>query len=386
MRSHAVAAVSPASDPELYIECALDLYRHYQQSALRGRPLIINTPGWVLGTGLDLLTELTSKLGPTDVIYMSEDGPNETVEALKATAKGNFGTLPSQQSEFTTRTAIHLRAMQAMAYFHTVQRPGSGDLSWTSEPLAAMPPLQVRYSGEKQGILGILSYELQPSAELLAETINGSILAIVEIEDAKAFRDLFHGIQEPQSSGDDNNDGAMDIDEDDEGKRLDLAAAVGTQIARTPEDIPFIPNPDSRSLDPRYSRSLGLVLLRGIDVANRSLQVLTPVPLSLIEESRRNGRHLVLVHGRFDTPGWAYTEDAYAQSFTEGANDEGTVEIADGDTDSDDSADEPEKLEERTDFATPWVEVLRGSEKRPVGSRVWRVRRDLGKAGPGGGD
>lgn len=383
MRSHAVASVSPASDPELYIECALDLYRHYQQSALRGRPLIINTPGWVLGTGLDLLTELTSKLAPTDVIYMSEDGPSETVEALKATTKGNFATLPSQQSEFTTRTAAHLRAMQAMTYFHTVRRSGSGDLSWTSEPLTAMPPLQVRYSGKNPGILGILSYELQPSADLLAETINGSILAIVEIEDAKAFRGLLHDNQERQSSGD-GDGGAMDIDEDDEDERLDLAGDVGTQIATTPEGIPFIPNPDSRSLDPRYSRSLGLVLLRGIDVANRSLQVLTPVPLSQIEESRRNGRHLVLVHGKFDTPGWAYTEDAYALSFTEAANEEGTVEIADGDTDSDDSAaDEPEKLEEEGDYSgTPWVEVLQGSEKRPVGSRVWRVRRDLGKAGP----
>ncbi|ROT35775.1 GRC3 protein [Sodiomyces alkalinus F11] len=386
LRSHAVASVSPASDPELYIECALDLFRHYQQSALRGRPLIINTPGWVFGTGLDLLTELVSKLAPTDVIYMSEDGPSETVEALKGTAKNAFVTLPSQQSEFTTRTALHLRAMQAMTYFHSV-RSRSGDVSWTPEPLTAMPPLQVRYSGESPGILGILSYELQPPAGLLAETVNGSILAIVEIEDAKAFRDLFHTIQGPPPS---SSDGAMDVDEDDEddeGKRLALTAALETQLARTPEGIPFIPNPDSRSLDPRYSRSLGLVLLRGIDVASRSLQVLTPVPLSLIEESRSNGHHLVLVHGKFDTPGWAYTEDAYARSFTEGANEEGTVEIAEGDTDSDDSADEPENLEDAGDFTgTPWVEELRGNEKRPVGSRVWRVRRDLGKAGPGGGD
>jgi polynucleotide 5'-hydroxyl-kinase GRC3/NOL9 len=27
----------------------------------------------------------------------------------------------------------------------------------------------------------------------------------------------------------------------------------------------------------------------------------------------------------------------------------------------------------------PWVEMLHGSQKRAVGSKVWRVRRDLGR-------
>ncbi|KAM0324828.1 hypothetical protein ACHAQA_007794 [Verticillium albo-atrum] len=378
IRCHATASISPAADPEHYVECAQDLFHHYQQSALRNRPLIINTPGWIQGTGLDLLTELTAKLAPTDVIYMSEDGPMESVEALKGATKGTFTTLPSQQSEFTSRTAAHLRSMQAMSYFHST-RTKSGEVVWNPAPLTATPPLQVQYAGDNAGVLAILSYEFQPPADLLAEAINGAVLALVEIEDPKALRVLpevdfkvFGGVSAPPET-------AMDVDD------KPAAALPETHISRSPEGIPFIANPTSETLDPRYSQALGLVLLRGIDAAKNTLQLLTPISLHRIEESRRAGRHLVLVHGKFDTPGWAYTEDSYSRTYSENVVDEREAEITEEDTDSDDSEAEPEDLAMAGDVAeTPWVEVLRGNEKRPVGSRVWRVRRDLGKGGPGG--
>ncbi|KAF3357610.1 hypothetical protein VDGD_00811 [Verticillium dahliae] len=378
IRCHATASISPAADPEHYVECAQDLFHHYQQSALRNRPLIINTPGWILGTGLDLLTELISKLAPTDVIYMSEDGPTESVEGLRSATRTNFTTLPSQQTEFTSRTAAHLRSMQTMSYFHSI-RASTGQVAWNPAPLTSVPPLQVQYAGENPGFLAILSYESQPPANLLAEAINGSVLALVGIEDGKALRFLpevdFKGFGDVSV----DRETTMDVD----GKPV--ATATGPYVSRSPEGIPFISNPTSQTLDPRYSQTLGLVLLRGIDVAKKSLQLLTPISLHGIEESRKAGRQLVLVHGRFDTPGWAYTEDSYSRTYSETAVDEQETEITEEDTDNDDSEAEPEDLGMAGDVAeTPWVEVLRGNEKRPVGSRVWRVRRDLGKGGPGG--
>jgi polynucleotide 5'-hydroxyl-kinase GRC3/NOL9 len=58
------------------------------------------------------------------------------------------------------------------------------------------------------------------------------------------------------------------------------------------------------------------------------------------------------------------------------------VTVADEDTDEDASegdheADVGPAAREYTQ--TPWVEMLHGNQKRSVGSRVWRVRRDLGK-------
>ncbi|KAF6804529.1 polynucleotide 5 -hydroxyl-kinase grc3 [Colletotrichum sojae] len=366
VRCHAIASVSPASDPDLYLECALDLYQHYQKTCA-GLPLIINTPGWILGTGLDLLTALRKSFNPTEVIYMSEDGPKESVDGLKDEYKGAFTELPSQQSEFTSRTAAHLRSMQALAYFH-MKRSASRQVTWDPAPLSSLPPLVVSYTGKNRGILAIISYEYQPPAELLAETINGSMLCLVETEDIQAFRRL---------RGSEGSE-AMDVDDGN-------APNLDGLVSRTPENIPFIPNSDAHTLDPLYSQTLGLVLLRGIDTKSGTLQLLTPIPLERIAAAKEKGRHLVLVHGKLDSPGWAYTEDLYHQSFGSGADpkDE-TVEVMDEDTDSDDSDQEPENPRLAGDVSgTPWIEVLNDHEKRPVGSRVWRVRRDLGRAGPG---
>ncbi|KAJ0318714.1 hypothetical protein Brms1b_004203 [Colletotrichum noveboracense] len=363
IRCHSIASVSPASDPELYLECALDLYSHYQ-STCQGLPLIINTPGWVLGTGLDLLTELASSFKPTEVIYMSEDGPRESVEGLRAVCKATLSTLPSQQSEFTSRTAAHLRAMQALAYFHT-RRSAPNQISWDPTPLTTSPPLLVNYKGRNRGILGVISYEYQPPPELLTETINGSIMCLVETVNPKAFGRLRGSIKGEE----------MDVDD------AESSAKLEELVSRTTEGVPYIPNSDAQTLDPRYSQTLGLVLLRGIDTKAGALQMLTPIPLERIMAAKEAGHQLVLIHGKLDSPGWAYTEDLYYQSF--GSNDadkDDTMEVMDEDTESDDSDKEPENPHLAGDVnGIPWIEVLQGHEKRPVGSRVWRVRRDLGR-------
>lgn len=342
LRCHALAAVSPSSDPDFYQECAIDLYEKYCQK-LAGIPLIINTPGWVLGTGLALLEMIIGRIAPSQVVYMSEDGPAETVDALRRAARNTFDTVQSQQSEFTTRTAAHLRAMQTMSYFHH-RAIASGRQAWDPSPLSTIVPLQVRYSGPQSGILGILSYNYQPPPELLAEAINGMVLAAVEIEDPKAL----HGL-------------------------------VGIQpaVPRTPEGLPFIPNPDDLALDPRFSNTIGFVLVRGIDSTTESLQIITPVPLPRIQGIRGYGRQIVFVHGKFDAPAWAYTEDLHCRS-TEEENANQAMDIEDQDTSDDDSEVEPDNMENAYDVtAIPWLEALRKNQRRPVGSKVWRVRRNL---------
>lgn len=108
IRSHAIGAISPSLDPSLYLACALDLFAHYRNllQNFPGCPLIINTPGWVLGTGLEILLDLISKARPTEVIYMSQQGPWDVVQSLREEAKlVPVITLPSQASEYTTRTS-----------------------------------------------------------------------------------------------------------------------------------------------------------------------------------------------------------------------------------------------------------------------------------------
>ncbi|KAJ4271685.1 Polynucleotide 5'-hydroxyl-kinase grc3 [Fusarium torreyae] len=378
IRCHSMASVTPASDPDLYLACAADLLETYSKN-FDGVPLIINTPGWILGTGLDLLSELTEKTKPDEVLYMSEEGPSETVDALRTATETTFTELPSQQSEFTSRTAAHLRAMQSMSYFH-LQEATSKSLEssdtpprgkWNASPLSLKSPLLVQYSSPKRGVLGLISYDYQCPPELLADTVNGLVLAAVEIEDAKAFS----GFTQEKTSAEVAS-ATMKLDSGDKCEPPQL-------VSTSPEAIPFIPNYNDAALDPRYSRTIGLVLLRGIDTKSKTLQLITPIPVEEFKHIKSQGRHIVLLHGKFDAPSWAYTEDLYEKAGTDDGNDT-ILQITDEDTEDDQSDAEPEEVDRVSDLTeVPWVEVLKGNQRRPVGSRVWRVRRDLGRNNTG---
>lgn len=353
VRCHALAAITPAANTELYKEAAADLFNTFEKD-FKTLPLVVNTPGWILGTGLELLEEIILQFAPDEVIYMSEDGPAETVEALHSATKGQITSLPSQPTEFAARTGAHLRAMSTMSYFHSKAK-GVGQDEWDEAPLSSMRPWQVAYSGPNKGISGILSYDCQAPPDLLAESINGMVLALVEVEDSKAYGDLVE------------------------------SGSANPVLVKSPAGIPYIANPDDATLDPRYCQTLGLALIRGID--NGTFQILTPIPLVRIEEARKKGRDLVLLHGRFDTPDWAYKEDLYYESSAE--NEEGDSEDPEMEMNPDATAEivvskETREIHEVSATAEkPWIEILKGNEKRPLGSKVWRVRRDLGKNNDG---
>ncbi|KAI0838364.1 hypothetical protein F5Y06DRAFT_45087 [Hypoxylon sp. FL0890] len=383
VRSHALASISPASDPELFLEAALDLMTHYRNTLAR-YPLVINTPGWIQGTGLDLLTSLITSLRPTQVVYMSESGPAEAVEALQESCKATgFSTLPSQASQLTSRTAAHFRLMQTMSYFHAEPRSGETDryrIQWNSKPLTTVPPWQVSYIGPNRGVFGIMFYDYQAPLDLLAEAINGTVLAVVGVESAKAFRCSSERIELPNGATADT----MDIDGDEDEVASSFSSLGKSIISVTPEGIPIIDTANGTTIDPRYSHSLGLALVRGIDIENGVLQLLTPLSAETIEDVASKGGEIVLVSGKFDAPSWAYTEDLYYRAH--GEADDGTDLDESMDVTNDDVDDDPEVGNEVFTEATgatpvPWVEVLRGNQKRGFGSKVWRVRRDLGRTG-----
>lgn len=444
IRSHSLASISPASDPDLYLEAAQDLATHYR-NIMGTCSLLINTPGWIQGTGLDLLTSLIGDFRPTEVVYMSQAGPAEAVEALQEACRATtFSCLPSQGAQITSRTAAQLRAMQTMSYFHadadaeTDVDSDSGLTKWNTDPLTTIPPWIVSYAGPNRGIFGILLYDYQAAPELLADAINGTVLAAVEVESPLAFRDL----AKPQTRGGSAGDGEeivavedegantrMDLDHGDDDKAAAPLRRLSLQeqltIATPAEGLPLVVGTAhghaTTTLDPRHSRFIGLVLVRGIDVRTRTLQLLTPVPAATIEAVGARGSEVVLVSGKFDPASWAYTEDLYYQrdggKGGGGGNDRqggddiqddnrlevmadsdsddepmGAVEDDNGDAGSSESGNESggegqseagvgSKPSAGAPGPSPWIKVLRGNQKRGVGSKVWRVRRDLGRNG-----
>lgn len=388
VRSHALASISPASDPELYLEAAMDLLTHYRNS-LGSYPLVINTPGWIQGTGLDLLTSLITTLRPTEVVYMSESGPAEVVEALQESCKvAKFSALPSQASQLSSRTAAHFRSMQTMSYFHSERTDDIAPecyVRWNTKPLTTIPPYQVGYTGSNRGIFGIMCYDYQAPLDLLADAINGTVLAVVAVQSPKAFR---RSAERAESSVEQDDNGAttdmMDIDDNDNKPQDSVTPSFSSLekkiITTTPEGIPFIDTSNGITLDPKYSHSIGLALVRGIDIENGVLQILTPLDLGSIEALNTCEEEIVLVSGKFDAPTWAYTEDFYFRA--RGEADEGTdpgVLVENGDDVSESGVDDSTGPTDAN--SVPWIEALHGNQKRGVGSKVWRVRRDLGRAG-----
>ena len=84
----------------------------------------------------------------------------------------------------------------------------------------------------------------------------------------------------------------------------------------------------------------------------------------MINDINDQGRKIVLISGKFDTPGWAYTE--------------GLIRKNAGDDNNNEDIDEADRFPD-----IPWVEKLKGSQGRGGGARVWRVRRDLGRSDGG---
>ena len=378
LRSHAIASVTPALDPTHFIECCLDLVSHYKGSTAHARlPLIINTPGWIQGTGLDILAELVKGAQPTEVIYMSHEGPEETVDILKETCatpkvKIPFFTLPSQPGDGpSSRTSLELRTMQTMSYFHLDWPSLSGPCpSWNPAPLTELRPWRVRYRGAGRGFAGILCYDYQPPPFLVSEYLDGMVLALVKVQNKAAFRGLLGPSSlpspSPSSSLPDDFSTRMDLDHHDD-------AAAGTAgIVLSPEGIPLIQNHTGQTLAPEHSRCLGLVLVRGVDAERGELLVLTPVPGDIIAEAAggKDGREgLVLVGGKFDTPTWSYVEDLHRRAAGGGEGEEDDEDEEGGNVAG-------KAVGMAGAEGLPYVEILGNRGKAGF---VWRVRRDLGR-------
>jgi polynucleotide 5'-hydroxyl-kinase GRC3/NOL9 len=359
IRAHSISAVSPSSDPDFYMACAMDLLscsRNLQLSA----SLVINTPGWILGTGLELLCKLITQARPTQVVYMSQDGPLEAIESLQVAANPiSISTLPSQPSENLPRTSAQLRTMQYMSYFH-LDPTSPAKYNWNSNTITSMVPLEVKYAGKGAGIFGILCLGEQPPARIVRDAIDGSLVAVVVVEDLNVL--LSSKYKENRQDG-------------------------NTLLLQTPEGIPYFNPANSFSLDPACSHTIGLAIVRGIDVRQQRLQLLTPIPAWSIKDTRDSEKAVILVSGKLDIPGWAYLEALYKKDTSIEEDNrlweshEATPDSGDAEGDSDVKGDYREYTDSFEN--TPWVELLQGDKGREIGSRVWRVRRDLGKTSGG---
>ncbi|KAI9797884.1 MAG: Polynucleotide 5'-hydroxyl-kinase grc3 [Piccolia ochrophora] len=303
IRAHSIAAVSPREDPLHYKACVANLLDHYRRY-LDPAPLLINYPGWIVGSGLDILLQLITIAQPTDIVYMSEQGPPPIVESIQeAAGNGRIHILPSQGSNNHSHRSSTLRAMQAISYFHQTW-PRDGHLRWDPMSLARTKPWIVSYGGEQPGILGIMLRDEAITPEHLITVLNGSVVAVVAIENSIALTGLHSSLG--------NVPDAMYLDDPPlpHSSNTNHLSPTNPYIHRSPPHLlPLLRLPSNNPLDPTHSHTLGLALIRAIDPTAQTLHLITPIAITTIRPLAKERTQIVLVHGSLDTPGWAYTEE-----------------------------------------------------------------------------
>lgn len=430
VRAHHIGATSPKEDPDHYVLAAMDLMDRYRGllASYPQCPLIINYPGWIFGLGLEVATWLVRSLGLSDVVYMSEKGPAEVVEPLGQAAyeaRIPLVTLPSQPTDFVSRSSAQLRTMQVQSYFHKTRPEAVQNPLWLDTPTSRARPMLVDYAGPRQGIRGIMvmGSEIQPN--MLHDALDGSIVGVVAVETPNPIMgetDTSLWNETPPNAAVENEDDLSDIEMDDSTHSAlrrpatpNARTSMETYVARTAnEDLPylFVGSGSCSPLDPKASHCLGLALVRSINTNSRKLELVTPIPGVQIRHAIQQGHGIVLVRGQLDNPNWAVSEEYYAARATaqrhqrrvaqarKAKHDEEEKEKSDSDDDDEDGATLAvtdvkqqaqirDKLQERIRRASqaPWMTVIEddGKRQREVAQRersLWKLRK---KAYPGSG-
>ncbi|KAI9771492.1 MAG: Polynucleotide 5'-hydroxyl-kinase grc3 [Geoglossum simile] len=297
LRSHHIGYTTPENDPDHYVACAVDLFTQYQKLLFNtpSCPLIINTVGCVKAIGMEILFDLLKPMLTTHLIWLQSDVDLEEELALDQKSLPGVTThrISSHHIKNMSRTPADLRAMQVLSYLHlspelSVETDWDGHgLQWNATPLTHQRPWVVNYSEPKPGILGILILGEVLPVELVATAINGTIVAIVAIEDDDAL---------PTVGGD------REISSDRKGRQRSIVFSVVHDPATS---LPYIPTPGGSPLDPTKTFCVGQALIRGIDTENKTLHLLTPIQASHLPANKK----LVLVRGRTELPAVAFVED-----------------------------------------------------------------------------
>jgi len=395
IRAHHIGSTSPKEDPDHYALATMDLLSQYRSLLARYPqcPLIVNYPGWIFGQGLEVATWLIQCLGLSDVVYMSEKGPAEVVDPLSFAAQQAqvpMTILPSQPTDYVSRSSAQLRSMQIQSYFHLSHPADLRNPLWQGEPLSRTRPLAVDYSGSRQGILGIMVMGSQIHPDMLREVLEGAIVGVTAIESPNAIMGA-SSTRGPSDEGEENDFDAedVDMDTDEQATNGTAASSMSNGVVRTREGLPylFVGSGSCTPLNPKVSNCLGLALIRSVNVASQKLELSMPISSTRLRDAIEQGHQLVLVRGQLDNPNWAVSEEYHAARAAERRFQESIAEAKQG-KDSQ-KIDETKHnrtlamLRERVRRASnvPWMTVVEDNSRRQreAAARqeksLWKLRK-----------
>lgn len=248
IKAHALGDLSPKDQPDSYIAFANDLLRVYRtQLTVKAAPLLINTPGWARGLGLDLTVQIAADAQLSHVVYLgSQEGQDMMRQALSSVPSFYAPENALMQSWTSKYHSPDLRTLQTISYFHSLN---------FNQHLTEIPPYAVSYASS-----GIKGLHVQQDEGILPQDMdicfNGTIVHIVEVEEN---------------------------------------VHIGTSEST---DLPLLTSPQT-ALDPATSKCIGYAIVQSLDKGNHQIRLLTPIDVSGL-----NKKSLILVRGRLQIPLW----------------------------------------------------------------------------------
>ncbi|XP_076921310.1 polynucleotide 5'-hydroxyl-kinase NOL9-like [Bidens hawaiensis] len=141
------------TNPKTYLAYIHALYDYYlekyqQADAKIGVPLVINTPGWVKGMGLDLLVDMLKHIAPTQVVKIRVPDENKNLPPGPFWLKDAHDNQEVTLFEIGSKKLVHAAHDRLLAYFRNCV-PNDASLTTTEEldhELAAHPPYEILMS------------------------------------------------------------------------------------------------------------------------------------------------------------------------------------------------------------------------------------------------
>ena len=275
--AHYVGSTTPRSSPSLYLAAIQACMTSYRLDiAFSGEleedgeevgliPLVVNTMGWVKGLGADLGDRILEIVDPTSVFELHPQGYSQNhTDDSKRTYR--IEGIPSSTLD-TQFSGADWRVISMMSYFHAIFPPSPPSplppfrqqtvASWSTQlPLLAIPPIELECSKTLDKVF-LVGAGMEDVVEVeIGRVLNGAIVALVSSE------------LDSSSDSDKSNKGG----------------------------IPYTQG--GNVVLPDVSKCLGLALIRSISPTSSHVQILTPIPPSLLTQCR------ILVKGELELPVW----------------------------------------------------------------------------------
>lgn len=238
--AHYYGYVSPAETPHAYLAMCESLIYSVRPQLHPDDRLVVNTPGWTRGVGLELNRAIIGMVLPALILHMGPNTDFEDAVEVERVVQSPGSAVTLSAGGFSP---ADLRNLQHMLYFH--QNDESHITEWTPYELNLGPEGAIR-------AFAVLNSESLNLDMDLGVCVEGTVVSINTTESVDENADLY----------------------------LDPSAAADFW---------------------RASKCIGLGIVQSVDFKKRKMRLLTPVDP---EELDLANKTVVLVRGRVQLPVW----------------------------------------------------------------------------------